>query len=75
MERTILETALLANLSALRRTPAAALDWAEEAEIAMQEGNTNQAIGAALGIEPMIGKVAALYGAAIALHRSHIDTT
>ncbi len=73
MERTIRETAMLANLSALRRTLAIALAKAAEAETAMQGGNTNQAIGAALGIEAIIGEAAALYGAAIALHRNRID--
>lgn len=70
MDTTIRKTAILANLSALRLTLAAALERATEAETAMQGGNANQAIGAAIGIETLIEDAAALYRAAIALHRS-----
>jgi hypothetical protein len=70
MDTTLHETAILANVSSLRSTLAAALERATEAEAIMQDGHTNQAIGAAIGIETLIEDAAALYRAAIALHRS-----
>jgi hypothetical protein len=70
MDTTMHETAILANLSALRLTLTAALERATEAEAIMQDGHTNQAIGAAIGIETLIEDAAALYRAAIALHCS-----
>ena len=69
MEKTIKQAAIAANLSALRLTLAAALDRATDAETAILEGEINQAIGAALGIETMLDEARALFGAALALHR------
>jgi hypothetical protein len=72
-EQTIRETAILANLAALRLALAAALERATEAEAAMRAGKTNQAIGSALGIEQRTEEAGALYRAALALHRNRAD--
>lgn len=70
MDTFIKHAAILANLSALRATLAGALDRAEDAENAIKSGEVNQAIGAAHGIETLLQEAAALYAAALALHRS-----
>ncbi|MGH6846308.1 MAG: hypothetical protein ACREC0_02380 [Methylocella sp.] len=70
MDSSIKHAAILANLSALRMTLAGALERAMDAENAVKEGQINQAIGAAHGIETMLQDAAALYTAALALHRS-----
>ncbi len=70
MDTLIKHTAILANLSALRATLAGALEFATDAETAIKNGEVNQAIGAALCIETMLQDAAALYTAALALHRS-----
>ncbi|MGH6810796.1 MAG: hypothetical protein ACREDM_00125 [Methylocella sp.] len=70
MDRSIKETAILANLSALRATLAGALERATDAENAIKIGEVNQAIGAAHGIESILQDALALYAAALALHRS-----
>ena len=46
-----------------------ALVRAVDAESTVTEGQINQAIGAALGIETMLEEARALFGAALALHR------
>ena len=70
MDTALKNAAILANLSALRMTLAGALERAADAENAIKGGQINQAIGAALGIETMLQEAAALYTAALALHRS-----
>ncbi|PZR93263.1 MAG: hypothetical protein DLM68_01125 [Hyphomicrobiales bacterium] len=65
MDRSIKQAAILANLSALRMTLAGALERAADAETAIKDGQINQAIGAAHGMETMLQDAAAL-----ALHRS-----
>lgn len=70
MDSAIRHAAILANLSALRSTLAVALERAADAENAIASGEANQAIGAAMGIETMLDDAAALYAAALALHRS-----
>lgn len=70
MDRSIKHAAILANLSALRMTLAGALERAADAENAIKIGEVNQAIGAAMGIDTMLQDAAALYTAALALHRS-----
>ena len=69
MERTTRQAAIAANLSALRATLENALARAVDAESAVTEGEINQAMGAALGIETMLEEARALFGAALALHR------
>ena len=69
MDKTLKNTAILANLYALRMTLAGALKRAEDAENAIQQGEINQAIGAVHGIDAMLQDAAALYAAALALHR------
>ena len=69
METTIKQAAIAANLSALRAILWEALLRAEDADTAAIEGQINQAIGAALGIETMLDQACALFGAALALHR------
>jgi hypothetical protein len=69
MDTAIKNTAILANLYALRMTLAGALKRAEDAENAIQHGEVNQAIGAVHGIDTMLQDAAALYAAALALHR------
>jgi hypothetical protein len=70
MTRSVKHAAIAANLSALRVTLSTALERATDAENAVREGEINQAIGAAHGIETMLQEAAALYTAALALHRS-----
>ena len=70
MDTAIKNTAILANLYALRMTLAGALEQAADAENALRQGEINQAIGAALGIDTMLQEAAALHAAALALHRS-----
>lgn len=69
MDKTLRNAAILANLSALRMTLAGALERAADAENAIKLGEVNQAIGAAIGIDTMLKDAAALYAAALALHR------
>jgi hypothetical protein len=69
MEKTIKQAAIAANLSALCVVLENALLRAEDADTAAIEGQINQAIGAALGIETMLEEARALFGAALALHR------
>jgi hypothetical protein len=69
MDKSIKQAAMLANFSALRMTLALALELATDAEVAMKDGNANQAIGAADGIAAMVKDAAALHAAAVALHR------
>ena len=69
MDTAIKNTAILANLYALRMTLAGALKRAEDAENAVKSGEINQAIGAVHGIDTMLQDAAALYAAALALHR------
>ncbi len=70
MDTALKNAAILANLSALRMTLAGALERAEDAENAIKLGEVNQAIGAAMGLDTMLQTATALYGAALALHRS-----
>jgi hypothetical protein len=70
MDTSLKNAAICANLSALRMTLAGALERAEDAENAVKSGEINQAIGAAMGIDTMLQDAAALYAAALALHRS-----
>ena len=70
MDSSIKQTAILANLSALRMTLAGALERATDAETAIRSGEVNQAIGAVHGIETLLHDAAAHYAAALALHRS-----
>lgn len=70
MDRTIKETAIIANLSVLRATLANALERATDAESAIRNGEVNQAIGAVHGIDTMLQDALALYTASLALHRS-----
>jgi len=65
-----IKNAIQANLSALRMTLALALERAADAENAIKSGEVNQAMGAAMGIETMLDDAAALYAAALALHRN-----
>jgi len=69
MDTSLKNAAILANLSALRMTLAGALERAEDAENAVKSGEINQAIGAVHGIDTMLQDAAALYAAALALHR------
>jgi hypothetical protein len=69
MERTIKQAAIAANLSALRAVLENALLRAKDADTAAIEGQINQAIGAALGVETLLDEARALFGAALALHR------
>lgn len=69
MDKTLRNAAILANLSALRMRLAGALERATDAENAIKLGEVNQAIGAAIGIDAMLQDAAALYAAALALHR------
>jgi hypothetical protein len=69
MDQAIKNAAIQANLSALRAILESALLRAVEAEKAILEGQNNQAIGAAIGLETMLDEARALYSAALALHR------
>ena len=69
MDKAVKQAAMLANLSALRTTLAAALERAADAENAMMDGQANQAIGAADGIAALLQDATALYAAALAQHR------
>ena len=69
MDTSLKNAAICANLSALRMTLAGALERAEDAENAIKLGEINQAIGAVHGIDAMLQDAAALYAAALALHR------
>ena len=69
MEKATRQAAIAANLSALRAILESALLRAVDAENAVMDGETNQAIGAALGVETMLDEARALFGAALALHR------
>jgi hypothetical protein len=69
MEKTIKQAAIAANLSALRVVLENALLRAKDADTAAIEGQINQAIGAALGVETLLDEARALFGAALALHR------
>jgi hypothetical protein len=69
MDTALKNAAILANLSALRMTLAGALERAEDAENAIRQGEINQAIGAVHGLDTMLQEAAALYAAALALHR------
>jgi hypothetical protein len=69
MEKTIKQAAIAANLSALRAVLENALLRAKDADTAAIEGQINQAIGAALGVETLLDEARALFGAALALHR------
>lgn len=69
MDNSIKHAAMLANLSALTATIAAAYERAAMAEAAMQGGRANEAIGAANGIAGLLQDASALFTAALALHR------
>ena len=69
MERTIKHALSTRTCPRSALTLAAAWTRATDAETAITEGQTNQAIGAALGIETMLEEARALFGAALALHR------
>lgn len=69
MEKTTRQAAIAANLSALRGVLENALLRAADADTAAIEGQINQAIGAALGVETLLDEARALFGAALALHR------
>jgi len=69
MDKALKNAAICANLSLLCTTLACALQRAEEAKDAIRQGEINQAIGAALGIDTMLQDAAALHAAALALHR------
>lgn len=68
--KTIIQSAIAANLAALsqRLTEAAAL--AEQAHTAMTQGEQNQAIGTILDLDRLLPETQALYAAAVALHRN-----
>ncbi len=68
--KTIIQSAITANLAALsqRLTEAAAL--AEQAHTAMTQGEQNQAIGTILDFDRLLPEAQALYAAAVALHRN-----
>ena len=70
MDTSFKNAAICGNLYALRMTLADALTRAENAENAVKSGEINQAIGAVHGIDTMLQDAAALYAAALALHRS-----
>ena len=69
MDRTIKQAAIAANLSALRLILREALLRAADADTEAIEGQINQAIGAALGVETLLDEARAPFGAALALHR------
>lgn len=61
--------AISANLKALRALIAAAAKQSAEANLLIQSGELNGAIGTVLGLDAILEDAKALYGAAIALHR------
>ena len=70
MTNDTITTAIAANLEALNALLNEASLCAADAVTAMRQGEQNGAIGAALRIEDMLKQAAALYGAAVALHRA-----
>jgi len=70
MDKEIKKTTIGANLEALENILYAANVRASEAVAAIKQGEINQAIGAASGIEEMLKQATALYGAALAIHRA-----
>mgnify|MGYP001333932930 CR=1 FL=1 len=68
--KTIIQNAIAANLAALSQRLTEAATLAEQAHVAMTQGEQNQAIGTILDFDRMLSEAQALYAAAIALHRN-----
>lgn len=64
------DTAITANIAALNDLLAAAARRAAEARELMQNGERNGAFGALLDFDGVLEDAKALYGAALALHRT-----
>lgn len=70
MDQQTKTTTIAANLEALEKILYEANVRASEAVAAIKQNEVNQAIGCALGIEDMLKQAAALYGAAVVIHRA-----
>lgn len=68
--KTVIQNAIAANLAALSQRLIEAASLAEQAHVAMTQGEQNQAIGTILDFDQILPEAQALYAAAIALHRS-----
>ena len=64
------DKAIAANLEALHLILEDAANRSAEAHELMQRGERNGAIGTALGLDIVLEDAKALYGAALALHRT-----
>jgi len=62
--------AIVANLAALNEVMTAAAKRSAEAHELARSGECNGAIGALLDLDSILDEAKALYGAALALHRS-----
>jgi len=69
-DRSIVQNAIAANLTALTERLTEAAGLAKEASDAMERGQQNQAIGTIACFEKQLAEAQALFNAAIALHRS-----
>ena len=70
--KTVIQNAITANLAALAQRLTDAADLARQAHDAMKEGEQNQAIGTIISFEQLLPEAAALFNAAIALHRNRL---
>ena len=68
--KTIIQSAITANLAALSQRLTEAAVLAEQAHTAMTQGEQNQAIGTILDFDRLLPETQALYSAAVALHRN-----
>lgn len=68
--KTIIQSAIAANLAALSQRLTEAAELAEQAHVAMTQGEQNQAIGTILDFDRLLPETQALYAAAVALHRN-----
>ena len=69
---SVVDTAIKANLDALRERLDVAKTMTLLAHSAMADGNRNLAMGTILDLETALPECTALYGAIIALHRSRL---
>ena len=70
MTNEITTTAIAANIAALTARLQEAASLATEANAAMQDGQTNEAIGTLLMFERHLREADALFHAALTLHRA-----
>jgi hypothetical protein len=68
--KTVIQSAIAANLAALSQRLTEAASLAEQAHGAMTHGEQNKAIGTILNFDRLLPEAQALYAAAIALHRN-----